>query len=58
MAQERLVPLLVWMTSLPFKFHLYLSSNDGQAGQKTTDSQNISQDLVRAITPAQEAGHL
>jgi len=30
---------------------------DGQAEQKTMALQNTSQDLARAITPAQVAGH-
>ena len=57
MDPEPLDLLRVWMNSFHFRYHLNPSLKDGQGDQKTTDLQNISQDLVRVISPAQEAGH-
>ena len=57
MDRVRLVPLLVWTNSLHFRFRLNPSLKGGQAHEKITASEHISQDLVRVITPVQEAGH-
>ena len=57
MGRVRLALLLALTSSLHFRFHLNLSLKDGQAEEKIMALQNTSQDLARAITPAQVAGH-